>query len=83
MKRLPSGEIVYDPRGTVTTEPTDLAARLPRLEGVRLGVLDNSKWNAKKLLRGIIALLREKHRLGEVIFYKKESFSKVAPQGAD
>ena len=65
MTRLPSGQIVYDPRGTVTTEPTDLAARLPRFEGVRLGVLDNSKWNARRLLDGIIALLREKHHLLE------------------
>ena len=42
---------VYDPRGRVETEPTPIAERVRALSGLRLGVLDNTKWNAGKLLR--------------------------------
>ena len=78
MKKIPTGQIVYDPRGTVTIEPFGLAARPRRLDGVRLGVLDNSKWNASRLLKAIVRQLETRHRLGAVTFYKKESFSRVA-----
>ena len=80
MELLASGQIVYDPRGAVTPEPTDLAKRLPRLENARLGVLDNAKWNASKLLSAISKLLQERQRIESVTFYKKESFSRVAQQ---
>ena len=80
-RRLPDGRIVYDPRGTVTAEPRDLAARLPTLDGVRLGVLDNTKWNASKLLRHVVAGLEAGVPLGEVNFYDKESFSRPAEAG--
>ena len=74
--RLPDGRIVYDPRGTVTAEPREPARRLPTLDGVRLGVLDNSKWNASKLLRGVVAGLEAE--LAGVRFYTKPSFSRPA-----
>ena len=44
---------VYDPRGTVEATPAPTAPRVKRLEGLRLGILDNTKWNANKLLRGL------------------------------
>ena len=77
-RRLPDGCIVYDPRGTVTAEPRELAARLDTLDGVRLGVLDNTKWNASKLLRNVVAPLRGDLTLAEVNLYAKESFSRPA-----
>ena len=77
-RRLPDGRIVYDPRGTVTAEPRELAARLDTLDGVRLGVLDNTKWNASKLLRSVVARLRGDLTLAEVNLYAKESFSRPA-----
>jgi hypothetical protein len=80
MRRLPSGQIVYDPRGSVTIETTNLATRPARLEGIRLGVLDNSKWNASRLLRAVVRLLERPHHFGGVTFYNKESFSRVAPE---
>ncbi len=43
---------VYDPRGAVGAEKKALAPRVRSLEGLRLGFLDNTKWNANKLLRG-------------------------------
>ncbi|MDE2571669.1 MAG: hypothetical protein KGM44_03985 [bacterium] len=69
---------IYDPTGVVETEPKPLAPRLRGLSGVRVGVLDNTKWNAGKLLRATVAELQREDRIGEVRYYKKESFSKVA-----
>ncbi len=77
-RRLPDGRIVYDPRGTVTAEPRELAARLETLDGVRLGVLDNTKWNASKLLRNVVARLQGDLALAAVSLYAKESFSRPA-----
>jgi len=76
--QLPSGQIVYDPRGTVTTETQPSAERLVSLNGIRLGVLDNSKWNAGKLLRHTVSLLEREASLVVVHFYKKDSFSRPA-----
>ena len=66
---------VYDPRGVVEATPTTIAPRVQRLEGLRLALLDNTKWNANKLLRGVRDRLAEKHRFSAVNYYKKESFS--------
>ena len=77
-QHLPDGRIVYDPRGTVTAEPRALAPRLESLAGIRLGILDNTKWNASKLLRDTVAQLRCDVNFGEVRHYAKESFSRTA-----
>jgi hypothetical protein len=55
-----------------------LAARKPKLDGLRLGVLDNSKWNANKLLRGACAALGADFGFAAVNYYVKQSFSKDA-----
>ena len=69
---------VFDPRGRVDTERVAPAPRLATLDGKRLGVLDNTKWNAGKLLRNAAARLGERHRFAAVNYYRKESFSKAA-----
>jgi hypothetical protein len=69
---------VYDPRGVVETQPLAPAPRVKKLEGVRLGLLDNTKWNANKLLRGVRDRLTAKHGFGAVSYYRKESFSLAA-----
>jgi hypothetical protein len=56
------GVLVFDPRGAVETADAPIAPRRAALAGLRLGVLDNSKWNANKLLRGAAA------RLGKTIW---------------
>ena len=70
--------IVFDPRGVVETEPLALAARAADLNGLRLGVLDNTKWNANRLLRKTAAKLQEEYSFAAVNYYRKESFSKDA-----
>jgi hypothetical protein len=69
---------VFDPRGRVDAERVALAPRAAALKGLRLGILDNTKWNANRLLRKTAALLEAEHGIGAVKYYKKESFSKVA-----
>ncbi len=71
-------EIVFDPRGVVETEQLPLAARVRDLGGLRLGVLDNTKWNANRLLRKTVARLERQAPLAAVNYYRKESFSKDA-----
>ena len=69
---------VFDPRGEVTREKQALAARLESLDGARLMVLDNSKWNAGKLLRHLTARLEKE--LGDIEYRTKESFSNFVSQ---
>ena len=51
---------------------------MKKLEGLRLGLLDNTKWNANKLLRGVRDRLAQKHAFSAVNYYRKESFSLAA-----
>jgi len=69
---------VYDPRGVVGAEKKATAARIPALKGLRLGILDNTKWNANKLLRELREQLQAAHPLADVHYYRKESFSRFA-----
>ncbi len=70
--------LVFDPRGRVEAERVMPAPRVPALDGLRLGILDNTKWNAGRLLRRIAARLGERFPFAAVNYYRKESFSKVA-----
>jgi hypothetical protein len=69
---------VYDPRGVVGAEKKNIAARVRSLKGLRLGILDNTKWNANKLLRELRDQLQAAHPLASVSYYRKESFSRFA-----
>jgi hypothetical protein len=69
---------VFDPRGRVDADRVSPAPRAAALKGLRLGILDNTKWNANRLLRKTAALLEERHGVEPVGYYKKETFSKVA-----
>jgi len=70
--------MIYDPRGTVDAPTLTLAKRPASLRGLRLGVLDNTKWNGWKLEERIATRLAEKLSLGPVRRYQKESFSRDA-----
>jgi hypothetical protein len=69
---------VYDPRGVVDAAPLAMSPRVKKLQGLRLGLLDNAKWNANKLLRGVRDKLAQKHAFGAVNYYRKESFAAAA-----
>jgi hypothetical protein len=78
MRQDKSPVLVFDPRGVVDLAVTPLAPRKPTLKGLRLGVLDNAKWNANKLLRGASAALGADIAFAAVNYYVKHSFSKDA-----
>lgn len=69
---------LYDPRGVVDASPVAAAPRVKALTGLRVGLLDNTKWNANKLLRGVRDRLAQKHGFSAVNYYRKESFSLAA-----
>ena len=71
-------ETVFDPRGVVEAEALALAPRPAQLNGLRLGVLDNTKWNANRLLRKTAARLAAQVSFAAQNYYRKESFSKDA-----
>ena len=70
--------MVFDPRGRVDAERITRAPRVAALAGLRLGILDNTKWNANRLLRKTADRLGEQHRFTAINYYRKESFSKYA-----
>ena len=78
---LEKGHRVYDPRGIVEAEEKLISKRVPSLRGLRVGVLDNTKWNGRRLLEKTLSLLADEEGLGQVTYYKKESFSKNADPG--
>ena len=69
---------VYDPRGVVAASSRSISRRVDAVKGLRLGVLDNTKWNANKLLRALRAELEAGHGLKPAGYYRKESFSRFA-----
>ena len=69
---------VFDPRGRVDAERVAPAPRAAALKGLRLGILDNTKWNGNRLLRKTAALLDAHFGFAAVNRYRKESFSKPA-----
>jgi hypothetical protein len=76
--KSPNYEPVFDPRGVVEVERVAPAPRAAALKGLRLGVLDNTKWNGNRLLRKTAARLDAEFGFAAVNYYRKESFSKTA-----
>ena len=54
------------------------APRLRDLADLRVGLIDDSKENAKELLDEMVGLLRERYGVASVNYHRKPSASKVA-----
>ena len=72
------GQWVYDPRGYLETRFEPLAPRVETLDGARLAVLDNGKWNAGKLLCAVVDRLASRVAFASVERFRKASFSRNA-----
>ena len=71
---------IFDPRGKILLEERNLSNRKNTLDGLRLAILDNSKWNANKILRGSVDALSQDIKFSKINYYvKKHGFSKDAP----
>ena len=66
---------LYDPCGIVYAEHRDISPRVASAAGLRLGILDNTKWNGRRVLERTAELLGERAPFASVTRYKKESFS--------
>jgi hypothetical protein len=73
---------ILDPTGLSSRETASdfaLAPRPAELSGVKIGLLENGKQNARRLLEDVADILRERHGAGEITLRRKEVFSQPAP----
>ena len=73
---------ILDPTGLSTRETTPaftLAPRPANLTGVKIGLLENGKQNARRFLEDVADVLRQQHGAGEATLRRKEVFSQPAP----
>ena len=66
---------LYNPRGVIHIEKRELAPRVCSLAGLRVAILDNTKWNGRKVLESAIDVLAREHGFASVRTYKKVHFS--------
>jgi len=64
---------VLSPVGVNRVKAQSLAPRLPSLEGVRLGILNNSKTNSLLLQQQVAELIGRQHGLAGVVTKQKPS----------
>jgi hypothetical protein len=69
---------VYTPVGKVAKHEFDLSPRVTSLDGLVVGLLDNNKWNAQKLLRQLDVDLRARYAIKDVVYRRKPFFSRPA-----
>jgi hypothetical protein len=69
---------VFDPCGVVEAAAKPRAPRLQQVQGARLAVLDNTKWNGARLLDAVVERLSQQISFAQVNRYKKETFTKPA-----
>ncbi|HLF78786.1 MAG TPA: hypothetical protein VJB57_15000 [Dehalococcoidia bacterium] len=74
-------EAILSPEGTSQDKRYALAPRRFRtLDGVRLGLLGNTKLNADAVLLAIGDLLKERYAIESVFMRTKPTFSRPAPE---
>ena len=57
------------------------APRLKDLRGKRVGLIDDSKSNAKELLEDLADLLKDRYGVSSILYHRKPSPSKPADPG--
>ena len=72
---------MLDPAGTTAVDTKSLAGRPADLAGAVIGVLDNSKPNARVLLSHVAEALRERFGAREVRTWRKPTSSAGASPG--
>ena len=73
---------ILDPTGLSsrkTTERLTLAARPADLAGMKIGLLENGKQNARRFLEDVADVLRDRYGAGAATLRRKEIFSQPAP----
>lgn len=74
---------VFDPTVTPISEPTSFtyAPRPPSLQGLRVGLVENTKFNSEAILRKIAERLAVRYQVSMThLEHKKSSGHSVAPE---
>jgi len=69
---------IYDPRGDLSATTGSAARRVKSLDNLRLAVLNNTKWNAAKLLNAVAECLKADTHFAQIDFFKKETYTRNA-----
>jgi hypothetical protein len=70
--------VLIDPQNDAVLAESSLAPRLSGLQGKRVGLLDNSKSKAGKLLDAVAAILHAQYGFTDIVRHRKPSASKPA-----
>ena len=68
-----NGITVWSPEGINRVEAQPIAPRLASLDGVRVGILNNSKPNSLRLQERVVELLAAEQKIGGVVTKEKPS----------
>ena len=74
------GFVLYDPTAEPRTVKAALAPRLASLQGMRAGILDNSKANAGTLMLAVVQRLKERYGVRDVIKREKGIAGAPSPE---
>jgi hypothetical protein len=77
-----SGITVLSPLGVNRVGSRPIAARLRSLDGVKVGILNNSKPNSLELQRRVVELISKRHSVGGVVTKQKPSAA-IGAEGLD
>ncbi len=76
--------VLINPQNEASVAESSLAPRLSGLQGKRLGLLDNSKSKAGKMLDAVAAILHAQYGFTDIVRCRKPSASKpAAPEMID
>ena len=79
MATLPSTHhILVDPTTNPVVPDFIPAPRLPNLDNLRIGLIDDAKENARELLEELVGLIKQRFRVSNVRYHRKPSASKPA-----
>jgi hypothetical protein len=70
--------ILISPTNEATVAQSSMAPRLSSLRGKRVGLLDNSKSKAGKMLETVAAILNAQYGFTDIVRHRKPSASKPA-----
>lgn len=70
---------IVNPAAEIENQILSLAPRLQSLQGVRIGVVDNSKYMAGSFLKATQSLLEQRYQVSGFEYYKKSSASVPIP----
>ena len=67
------------PAAEDVAEKHNIASRLPDLNGITIGLIDNHKRNANVYLEELATIFKEQYGVAEVVTYRKASQSMPTP----